>query len=137
MLAACLPTAPSGRDELRHNLGRWEARQPAAYEFVFQRSSCECLPEWTVPLRITVREGRITSVVDLSTGEAGSAEAHRAMSIDDLFSTIERAFDQGAYRVSVSYDRELGHPTSVFLDYGREGVDDEVAFSVGDLRAVN
>lgn len=137
LLVACLPTGPSTRDDFLRNRQRWEERRPAAYEFVFQRSSCECLPERTIPMQVTVREGRIDSVVELQTGEPISAETHGALRIDDLFALIQQAIDQGAYRISVSYDRDLGYPTSIVLDHDAQIADDEIEFSSRELRAVD
>ena len=94
-LSGCVPTGPSEFDELRRNQERWQARQPATYEFVFQRS-CECLPTATVPLLITVHERQIRSVVKQQTGEPVSAEVYQAKRIEDLFAIVEEALEQGA-----------------------------------------
>jgi hypothetical protein len=137
LLAGCLPTGPSDWDELRRSQERWQARQPTTYAFVFQRSCGECLPEATVPLLITVHERQIRSVVNQQTGEPVSAEVYQPKRIEDLFAIVEAVLEQGAYRMSVSYDRNLGYPTSIFINYDRQMVDDEIGYSARELHAVD
>jgi hypothetical protein len=137
LLSACSPTGVSDGDELQRNRERWEALRPASYEFSFQRSSCECLPEWTLPLRVTVEGGEIISVIDLQSGELVSAEATQALTISDLFELVQGALAQDAYQLLVTYDRSLGYPTFIRIDRHPQSVDDEVAISSGEFRAVN
>ena len=135
--SGCLPTSPSEEDDFLRNRELWEASRPTTYEFIFQRSSCECLPEWTIAMKIVVNEGQIQSVASLSSGEEISGVTHRAQTIGELFAEIERALDQGAYHVDVTYDRQLGYPTSIFINQDQQHVDDEVSYTARDLRVVD
>jgi hypothetical protein len=134
MLAACLPTSPSEEEAYRRNRERWEALGPAAYEFVFQRSACECLLEWTVPMRVTVREAQIQSIRAVQSDDELPATPGLALSIEEIFDFIGRAIDQGARQVDVKYDRRLGYPSSAYINKG--AVDAQVRLSVTELRAV-
>lgn len=115
--AACLPTEPG--ETLRRNIERWEARGHSSYEVVLERGPCECLPDMIVPIRLTVRDNEIESVINLHTGDAVSREPYHAMKVEELFAVIEGALTQNAYRVAVIYDDVLGYPRSILIDYSR------------------
>jgi hypothetical protein len=135
-VAACIPT---GVEEvnLSSNTGRWAAMRPQHYEFTYQRSGCECLAEWTVPMRVLVHDREIQSVVNIGTGQLIASTVHQAKTIDDLFDLIEEATARDAFRLAVTYDAELGYPTSIFVDFRAEVADDEAFYSARDLRAVD
>jgi len=137
LLAGCSPTGPDEADELRRNMAVWEARGPAQYEVVVQRSSCECLPEWLLPIRLTVSERQVVSVVDEQTRQPIAGDLYHAMSVEELFALIQDAIDRGAHRIAATYHPQLGYPTSIFIDYDRLAVDEELTLSVRDLLAVN
>ena len=69
-LAACGETTGPAfvASELAVARARWEARGPAAYEMTLQRG-CECLPEWSGPVAIVVRDGAVESREYTRTGE--------------------------------------------------------------------
>lgn len=134
LLAACLPTATTEHNELERNRARWDSRAPAAYEFVFRRS-CECLPEQTALMRVTVRGGEVESVVDVQSGEEVSPATYRPMTIDQIFAEIEKALNSRAHLVEVSYDPELGYPAAVFIDHHETMVDDEFSYTASELRS--
>lgn len=137
VLSGCLPTSPSAEDDFRRNRERWDARQPARYEFFLERGACECPAEWTTPLKVEVHDRQIRSVTNLLDGREVSATEHRAPSIDDLFDQIQSALDRGAHSVEVTYDPRLGHPTSVLIDEDPQMVDDQLSLTIRALRALN
>jgi hypothetical protein len=137
LLAGCSPTGPDEADQLRRNMVLWEARGPAQYEVVIQRSSCECLPEWLLPIRLTVSGQQVLSVVDDQTRQPITDDLYHAMSVDELFALIQDALARSADRVAVTYHPVLGYPTSIFIDYDRAAVDEELTLSVRDLLAVD
>jgi hypothetical protein len=136
LLAGCLPTDPSDVDVLRNNRALWDATRPATYEYVLQRGSCECTPESMVPMRITVEGRQLRSVTHAGTGAPIDTEANQVRSVDDLFDLIANAHRQGAHLITVAYDRTLGYPNAIFIDYSRQVVDDEMTLNARELRAV-
>jgi hypothetical protein len=132
-LAGCSPADPDSAEALRRNMARWEARGPSSYQVVLQRSTCECLPEWLVPIRLTIRNREIESVVNVESGDTVSIELYHAMTVEELFSVVDDALDQNAHRVSVTYDAALGYPQSIFIDYDRDMVDGELHITARDL----
>jgi hypothetical protein len=80
-----------------------------------------------VPVRITVVDGQVTSVIKIATGEAVPAPAFR-LTIDSLFAELANTLKGNPYRLSVTYDGTLGYPATVSVDYDRQMVDDEGGF---------
>lgn len=131
--AACSPTGPDGAGSLLQGMQRWSVRAPSSYQIVLQRSHCECLPAWLIPVRVTVRDGSVQSVIDVQTGDPVTTDLYHAMTVEQLFAVVADAIDQNAYRISVEYDQEWGYPRSIFIDYDREMVDDELSIIAHDL----
>lgn len=120
--SACSP--PFGLDErlaLDVARERWDERPFQDYVFEAQHS-CFCTPEQVGPVRITVRQGSIESVVLLETGSGVDSS---------LWFTMERFFEliplfgkqNGVEEVDVEYDGTLWYPSSVRVRYGEDVLD--------------
>lgn len=131
--AACAPTGPDDADSLRVGMQRWAERAPSSYQIVLQRSYCECLPEWLIPVRVTVRDREVHSVINVETGDPVTTDLYHAMTVEQLFAVVADALDQNAHRVIVEYDQEWGYPRDIYIDYDREMVDDELSITAQDL----
>jgi hypothetical protein len=90
-----------------------------------------------------VKAGTIHAVLDSETGEP-LRDPHTDemvllkypesfLTIDELFKLIENA-RENADKLDVEYDRKLGYPTVVEIDYIKEAIDDEVTYRVHDFR---
>ena len=134
--SACLPTGPDDTAALRQGMLRWAARAPASYQIVLRRTSCECTPAMLATVQVTVREREVRSVIDVQTGEPVTTELYHVMTIEQLFGVVADALDQDAHRVTVEYDDEWGYPSSIYIDYDRQMVDDELSITAQDLTPV-
>jgi hypothetical protein len=108
-LVACKSTTtPQGG--LAAARARWAARGPASYAVTVTRS-CECIPEASGSVRVTVRSKAVESRVYTSSGAAVTAQyASVFPSVEELFVMIDAAIRRGA-DVQVKYDPTLGYPT--------------------------
>lgn len=116
---------------------RWEARRPAAYSFVFQRV-CFCLDTELVPIRLTVRNGRVVDgVPDGGTEVTGPDDplVPRYPTIDDLHRSLVRARQRGA-TFEVEYHPQWPVPVSAYIDVDRRLADDEQGWRVTDFRVL-
>ena len=109
LVVACKSTTtPQGG--LAAARARWAARGPDSYAVTVTRS-CECLPEASGSVRVTVRSKSVESRVYTSSGAAvGAQYAPVFPSVEELFVMIDAAIRRGA-NVQVKYDPTLGYPT--------------------------
>lgn len=89
------------------------------------------------PSDYTVTEtcgGCADQTLAVRSGEIVSLSADDQQTVDDIFTQIEDAIEEGA-AVEASYDDDLGYPTSVAIDYDGDGVP-EVDIQYDDLQAM-
>jgi hypothetical protein len=126
LLGACglfdFLTGDSQRERLQRNRDRWESLQIRDYDFDFDRS-CFCPPEILDPVRIEVRAGEISRIVNLQTGETVQPQFFGWPTIDSLFAWTDRNFDVD-YKLSITYDPTHHFPTRVQGDIP-DAIDDE------------
>jgi hypothetical protein len=127
-------TGPRFEFELATAQARWQREGPASYRITIARS-CECLPEMSGPVVVTVVDGLVTARQDVRTGAASSTlYASLFPSVEGLFGKIESAVEEGSRTISVRYDPVYGFPTRILIDGdGAWGNDDEVVYTVGDF----
>jgi hypothetical protein len=113
------PFPPGELFELEDARRKWEARGFADYTFE-TRHDCFCLPEDVGPVRITVRDGVMTEVTMIETGQPVSSS--RWYTIEQLYDRIPGfAAADGVDDVAVQYDATLGYPISVSVSF-EEGI---------------
>lgn len=123
---------PAARDDLEAARERWADAALEAYEMTLQRI-CFCpTPDYTGPFEVTVRDGKLASVV-LNGAEV---DDERGITVEGLFALIEEAYDRDAASVVVEYDERMGHPTSLSIDYDVRMADEEIGYRVSDLTAL-
>lgn len=96
----------------------WSAAGIHSYSFTASRS-CECVPESSGPVRITVVNDQMTSVVMASGGQSVSPTPW--FDIYGLFSLIDRELTNRPAQLEASFDAATGYPTHV--RYGDLAVD--------------
>lgn len=129
--------APVTETSLQTNESLWASSHLDSYRYRF-RWNCFCTPDFVRLVDVTVVRGVVASVTDAKTGEAldGTA-ASRYGTIESLFDFVHDAILRPADAVIGSFDPGLGYPRAVFVD-GVAGIaDDEIAFEVVSLVALN
>lgn len=121
--------------ELASARQRWARHGPAAYGITVTRD-CECLPEASDPVRISVRAGAVEARTYVGTGRPVPTALRDVFpSVEELFERIAGATRRRAARVIVRYDPVLGYPTRVFIDENATIVDDEITYVLTDFLA--
>jgi hypothetical protein len=117
---------------------KWHSRGVTDYQLVVERGWCECLPEWTRPMRVAVREsGAQVTVTDLERGTPVSLAANdRPLTVENLFLLIDELREEGVYRLDVLYDPIYGFPTLIDVDRDRQMVDDEFRIMVREFEVL-
>lgn len=131
------PDAPADLAEVEQTLSQmeatWQAQGQADYRFQF-RWECFCLPGYREPVWVTVRGGEIESVQavepDLSVNLPDVSEYR---TIPGLFDLLLDAVEREAYLIEVEYDEAMGYPTSAYIDYEENVVDEERGFHLSEF----
>jgi len=111
VVAAACQSATKPETGLASARARWAARGPDSYA-VTVTHLCECLPEVSGPVRVTVRNKTVESRVYTSSGTAVAAQYASAFpSVEELFALIDGALRRGDSNVEAQYHPTLGYPT--------------------------
>ena len=120
--------AEGAQAELDRHRTLWEANRSGDYTFEY-RPVCFCPWEFVQPVEVKVRNGVVESVTYVESGESAATNGFPYHTIDGLFDMIQDAIDREAVRLTVSYDPEIGYPTSVSIDYSLTIIDEEFSFT--------
>lgn len=119
--------------ELETHRKIWQAQNISDYEYTFNKM-CFCPPPANVPVKVLVKNNSVNRIFNLETNQPiDNPDLTFYQSIDRLFEFIEEAIQKGADKIDVNYDKNLGYPISISIDYLEMAADDEVSFSATDL----
>ena len=117
--------------ELDSHLSLWQQARLGDYSYEYN-VLCECSDNLGQPVKVTVTDGVIESIVYAESGElvySGDppvAEGSpRYYMTNGLFEVIQKAIDSEADQLTVSYDSEFGYPTNIEIDHNINAIDDE------------
>ena len=114
--------APTNRKaELDRNRTLWEARGADDYLYWYYKGCANC--EYNLSAWVTVKNGSVAS--DSDWWAWGTRNT-----IDEWFGVIEGAIDEGAARVNVTYEAQLGYPAKIFIDYNADVADEELRVEI-------
>jgi hypothetical protein len=135
LLAACnSPLFGSGQeDDLREQRRNWVRLGISDYSYDFQRA-CFCGGPLR-PLRIRVHDDSVVSVIDIETGQAPPfLPANWAGTINDVFTELQRLFDQGADEINLDFDDDFHFPSRAEIDRVRNAIDDELTLHLSNFQ---
>lgn len=119
---------------------RWEEAGLVDYDYTFTRG-CFCPQEYVGPYKASVREGKVTAatfngldLLEIETVSIGSYD-EIVQTVDGVFDEIERALTD-ADSFTAQYDAELGYPTEVYIDWEELTADEEVNYTIAEVRPV-
>jgi hypothetical protein len=138
VLAASASACARSADEadLEAARARWEREGLQHYQFV-SRQTCFCESNLSRPINITVETNQIVTARYVDDQMPVADVVFRLqLTIDGAFNLIQDAIEQDAASLAVSYDEELGYPTSIIVDYNKRTADDERSLYVTELAAV-
>ena len=119
----------------------WKDQGLRNYDFTLQRD-CFCPEDWRGPVNIQVRNGAAVSVTYVSNGAAVTeGKFDKADTVDKLFTILKNAYDgkgdfeQKADTVNVTYNTQMGYPTTFYIDVSQTIADEEQGYTVTNLIA--
>lgn len=132
-LASCgggdSPLEP-GRSDLAIARAKWVAQRPQPYAYTV-RKLCFCAI--TGQVRVYVQGDTVVGAVALDDG-GQPIDKRYVESIEGLFDFIDRAITNHAAVVRATYDPVLGYPTSIVYDGAANVADDEVSYTLTDVK---
>jgi hypothetical protein len=137
-MASCTSSIPP---ELTASEKLWKDQGLRSYDFTLERQ-CFCPEDWRGPVNIQVRSGATVSVTYVSTGAAVTeGKFDNADTIDKLLTMLKNAyvgkgdFEQKADTINVTYNAQMGYPTTFFIDVSQTIADEEQGYTVTNLVA--
>lgn len=117
---------------LNKNKRLWRDSGITSYQYTFQRS-CFCVP--TEDIVVIVSSGAVMEAFYTPGGSPLTPlELAGLMTVEELFSTIQRALNSDTSTVAVDYNAGTGYPEQVSVDWIVMAVDDEITYFVKDLQ---
>ena len=132
LVASCSLFSEDDVSEVALHQGLWERLGYDTYEYDLA-VWCFCKPAVGL-VRIHVRADTVHTATVLETG--APLEAHqlwRAKTIDELFDIVLDA-DENADELDITYDDTFHYPSSVWIDYLKEAVDEEIRYEAENFR---
>lgn len=129
-------TGPSDIDRLADAVLHWDGAQKITYEMDLIRGCyCAYIDAGKV-VTIRVDDGAIVDAKFKETGEPLESEHRDTLpTVASLFALIASAIEQKAHKLTVQYHTVHGAPMSIAIDYIKNAIDDELSFSILDLRS--
>lgn len=129
-------TGPSHTDRLAEAVLRWDGAQQISYEMdLIRLCYCGYIGVGKV-ITIRVEDGAIVNARFTESGDPIEGEDRDALpTVPSLFALIADAIERKAYQLTVQYHPVHGAPMSIDIDYIKNAIDDELSFSILDLRS--
>lgn len=124
-------TTSQAKLDFESNKQKWQNARPQNYSFTLSRSGF-LTEEARRPVDLTVSGNTVTNAT-FADGTTGDVPDFNQLSIDDLFGNIEKALDNNAAEVRVTYNAETGIPESIFIDQDRRLADEEVSLTISNF----
>lgn len=106
----------------------WENNDHPNYRYVMQRQ-CYCASPNDI--EVVVAENRVIRVIDRTSGNPVPASMLGGYkTIRELFAEIDQAVERRPDSLHIEYDRHLGFPKTVRIDFSYQIGDDEIDYSL-------
>jgi hypothetical protein len=112
--------------ELDKNKKLWKKTAIKNYSFVVKETSFYPIQE---KKHIIVNNGLLTKAKFIPS-DTPIEDISKEKNIDDYFDIIKDALDKNAYKVTVSYDKKYGFPSSISIDYNSKIADEEMYYTI-------
>ncbi len=121
--------------EMKENRQLWRSQQLKNYQYIYQQQ-CFCPSPSNTPLKVSVKNDKITQVVNLNTDQL-ITDLTFPKTIEELFKIIKDAIQRNADEILITYDKTLGYPTRIAIDYQKILADEEITYTVENLSKLN
>ena len=127
-----LGNTPNDLSLLQSAKTKWESQSGQFYTIQSQRI-CECVPEMTSLMTISVSDDLVLSAFNLDSNTVISKEIQQEVkTVDSLFALIEKAIEDGV-SIEVTYNEEYGYPETAKIDLEQLAADGGLFITLSDL----
>ena len=142
LLASSVPLmhwfVSEGRDaNLENGEATWSALSLSSYDLTIHKA-CECPPPAGTPIRVSVRDGRISTAQVAESPAADKPVELRDIpgTVPALFATVREAILDDPDTLDVIYDSDYGFPRKIHIDPRKAYDDDDISYTVISFRPV-
>ena len=141
MLVNIMPISANGNNdspliqELKENRQLWRSQNLKNYQYIYQQQ-CFCPSPSNTPLKVSIKNDKITQVVNLNS-EQLVTDLTFPKTIEELFKIIKDAIQRNADEILITYDKTLGYPNRIAIDYQKILADEEITYTVENLSKLN
>ncbi|MDZ7958638.1 MAG: DUF6174 domain-containing protein [Aulosira sp. DedQUE10] len=119
----------------RMNRRVWNQQRIRNYSYKLSRN-CFCTEEARGPVLIKVRNGQMTSITDKNGKKVNPELFQQYDTIPKVFSVIRDAIAKKAFSLTVNYNKKLGYPTQINIDYNSQMADEELYLTIEDFKEI-
>jgi hypothetical protein len=140
LLAAALAPAAHADAALDAARAKWREAKLASYEYGYHKF-CECHRDSPPETVVSVRDGKVVNVRHRPAGS--TTEVPAAEKNFEYYWTVEGLFDLVAaaqsrhVEVRAQYDAARGFPTSIYIDYDKNLIGDELDVRLTGVTALS
>ena len=127
--------ANTNLQQFRVNRRAWKQQRIRNYSYKLSRS-CFCTEEARGPVLIEVRNGQMTSITDKNGKKVNPELFQKYDTIPKVFSVIGDAIAKKASSLTVNYNKKLGYPTQINIDYNSQIADEELYLTIEDFKEI-
>jgi len=129
---AAIGETPSELASLQSARIKWDNNSGQYYTIQSQRI-CECLPEISSQMKVSILDNSVLSAVDINSDELISKKIQDEITtVDDLFDLLEKAIDDNV-SIDVTYNEEYGYPETTKINVEQLAVDGGLYITLSKL----
>lgn len=138
LLVGCASAVGQARGNSDNASENWQDANISHYRYELS-IGCFCIFSQDMPLVIEVKDGEVVSLEYKNGNEIDEANMEtfqRYATIDKIIAEIEKAREEGADTVTVTYDETYGYPKDVAIDFEQQAADEEIYLTISNFEAL-
>jgi len=126
LIVGCNSNSDTRQEELTKQYNLWKSKNVSNYSFIL-REVCFC--PISEKKKIHVTHNKIVDATFIPSNTVADRREIRELElIEGYFKIIQDAIDKKAYKITLSYDKKYGFPTSIDIAYNKGDVDEEIGY---------
>jgi len=117
------------KKKLKNAIENWEDKQIGNYSYVLHVSSPSLKQE---KKKVTILDNEVSSFSFIPSNQtlSGDSRTSDIKTISEYFNLVDEALYKKSYKVDVTYDEFYSYPTSIFIDYQKDVLNDDINYTI-------